>query len=153
MDFVKNIVIRTIKSKSTYMLLATAVFEVVALILYVNFGTSVFIPELSPTAITFTVLGIAAPIIVAFVPFKICYVALYAIHLLSCLFYLASQASFIANVFVAIDGNTFPFAFYAIVALTLGSAVLSLVAMKFVKESGENEESSDRSIDKESELA
>lgn len=134
MNKVLNYLLKTVKSKSTYFLAATVVLNVAALILYVNTGVSVFIPELSSAVIVFMVLGIILPFAAAFSPLKITCVVLYVINLFACLRYLASQASFIANVFVGIDGSTFPAAFYLIVIFTLASAVLSLVAMHFVKE-------------------
>lgn len=134
MNKVLNYLLKTVKSKSTYFLAGVVILNVIALILYVNTGVSVFIPKLSSSVIAFMVMGVILPFAVAFSPFKIVYAALYAINLLSCFKYLASQASFIANVFVGIDGSTFPAAFYLIVIFTLASAVLSLIAMHFVKE-------------------
>ena len=131
---IKNHLLKTIRSKSTYFLAAVAVLDAVALVLYFNFGTSVFIPKLSPTVIAFMITAIALSVIVAFVGIKLPYVILYAANLFSCFFFLSSQASFIANVFVGIDGTSFSVAFYAIVALTLIAAALTLIAMSFIKE-------------------
>ena len=130
----ENYFLRIFKSKSTYLLLITAVLNLIALVLYFNFGTSVFIPELSSTVITLMALGVILPLVILFLPLKFPYVILYAIELLACFLYLASQASFIANVFVGIDGTTFSPAFYAIVICTLVAAMFSLMAMSGKKE-------------------
>jgi|GEM_PF-6615688 len=136
---IKDHLLKSIRSKSTYFLAAVAILDAVALILYFNFGTSVFIPKLSSTVIAFMITAIALSVVVAFVGVKLPYVILYAANLLSCFFFLSSQASFIANVFVGIDGTSFSVAFYLIVALTLVAAALSLVAMSFIKEGFDTE--------------
>lgn len=135
----ENFIVKTFKSKSTYLLLLTAVLNLVALVLYFNFGTSVFIPKLSSTVIMFMSIGVVLPLVTIFFPLKIWYIAPYAVSLLSCFLYLASQASFIVNVFVGIDGTTFPLTFYAIVLCSLGAAVLTLIAMSSLKEKNVSE--------------
>lgn len=134
MKAIKDYLLGLLKKKSIYFLFVIVVLDIVALILYYNFGTSVFIPDLSSDVITLLIVGMVLGIAIAFVPFKLAYVALYAIQLFACFEYLASQATFIANVFTAIDGTTFPAAFYVIIICTLGGAVLSLVGMALLKE-------------------
>lgn len=130
----ENYIVRIFKSKSTYILLGAAVLNLIALILYFNFGTSIFIPKLSSTVILLMTIGVVLPLLTIFLPLEIFYIAPYAVGLLSCFLYLASQASFIVNVFVGIDGTTFSLPFYAIVFCSLGAALLTLVAMSCVKE-------------------
>lgn len=122
------------KSIGGIMLAVAALLEVVALVLYMQFGTSEFVLNLSSNTIGCMVAAIVVSVVVIFSPVKLPYVVAYVLHLFACFEYLASQASFIANVFVGIDGTSFPFAFYAIVVCSLAGAVLSLVAMKFVVE-------------------
>lgn len=133
-ETMKHYFMNIIRRKSTYFLLGTVVLDLLALILYMQYGTSVFIPKLSSTEISILIVGTILPLAVVFSPWKLPYAALFAVNLAACFEYLASQASFIANVFVAIDGTTFPAAFYLIVVCTLAAAVLSLVAMALLKE-------------------
>ena len=134
MKNVKDYLLNTLKRKSTYFLAGTVALNLIALILYLNFGTSVFVPKLSGGVIAFLVLGTVLPFLAAFSPVKLAYVVLYVINLFACFEFLAAQASFIANVFVGIDGTFFSGAFICIVLFTLAAAVLSLVAMIFVNE-------------------
>lgn len=134
MSAILQYLLKTVKKISTYLLAGVVVLNIIALCLYVNLGVSVFVPTLSGAAITFMVLGIVLPFAAAFSPYKLQFIALYAFNLLACFQYLSSQASFIANVFVGIDGTSFPASFFIIVIFELIAAALSLVAMFFVKE-------------------
>lgn len=130
MNFLKS----KLKCKSTYFLLGTAVLELISLILYLNFGVSVFIRTLSNVVITLMIAGIIGSLAAIFAPFKIVHVVVYCIQLIACLEFLTSQASYIANVFVGIDGSSLSAAFIVITLFSLASSLLTLVSTIFVKD-------------------
>lgn len=122
--------LKKLKSISTYLLAGAFVLNLITLIVYLNYADS----SPSSEVMAFLVLGLVLPFALAFSPVKLPYVALYVFDLFACFFFLSTQASFIANVFTSIDGKTFPAEFFVIAILPIVAAVLSLVAMFFVKE-------------------
>lgn len=136
---IKNIIdylLKKLKSMSTYLLAGSVVLSLITLIVYLNYADS----SPSSEVIAFLVLGLVLPFAVAFSPVKLPYVAIYVFDLFACFFFLSSQASFIANVFTSIDGTMFPAEFFIVVIFPILAAVLSLVAMFFVKEPWDNKD-------------
>lgn len=134
-DYIIQVCIKQVhKRKSTYFLASTVVCALIALIVYLSAGTNVFNPDLESSVIGFLVAGLVLCVVVAFVPYKLAYIVIYAMFLMSCFEYIASQVNLISNVLVGIDNNTFPAAFFVIIIFTIIAAALSIVGMALLKE-------------------
>ena len=139
MKAITDYIFKVIKRKSTYFLAAALIVDIIALILYCALGTNVFRPELSGEVIGYLVAAIVLCVVVAFSPYKLPYAAIYAMQLLACFQYIATQVNLITNVLVGIDGTALPAILIVFVVLTIVSAVLSMVAMALLKEPGKAE--------------
>lgn len=77
------------------------------LILYLNFGSTIFHPEIESNIIVFSVITMVISLACILFPSKILCELSFLISFLSFLFYINSQLTLITNVFVSIDGTTF----------------------------------------------
>lgn len=126
---------KSVKSVHFYLTLAAAVCTIIGLFLYLSIdGTSAYLKEISDTAVALYAVGFALTLVVLLVPFKMAYILVFCITLCAPLVYLTSQASFIVNVFVAIDGQSFSAAFILAALFPLISAGLIMASCVLVKE-------------------
>ena len=117
---------------------AAIVFAVVAICLYASYGVTDFNPEIDAAAIICAAVGAALGLVSMFVdliPLSFSELFVKPLRYISFLviFYafirfIGSQATYIANVFVAIDGNSFSAAFICMFIFYLLSAVAMLLA-------------------------
>lgn len=114
-----------------YLTLPAILFCIAAVCPYSRTGVTSFNPELNKNAIAYVVAGLALCAVSLVVDFKpIRYIA-YLFCLYAFMWFIFSQVTYIANVFVAIDGYTFTGGFIATAvmyvlsfAFTLFSAIL-----------------------------
>lgn len=96
-----------------YLTLPAILFCIAAVCLYSRTGVTSFNPELNKNAIAYVVAGLALCAVSLVVDFKpIRYIA-YLFCLYAFMWFIFSQVTYIANVFVAIDGYTFTGGFIA----------------------------------------
>ena len=120
------------KGVGYYLTLPAIALCIAALCLYRENGVTSFNPELNTRAIAYIVVCLAFCVVSLIVDFKpIRYVA-YLFCLYAFMWFILSQAAYIGNVFVAIDGYTFTDGFIATTVMyvlsflfTLLSAILS----------------------------
>lgn len=111
-----------------YLTVPALVFCVVALCLYCKNGITSFSPELNTSAIAYICVCIALCAISLAVDFKpVKYIA-YLLCLYSFMWFIYSQVTYIANVFVAIDGYTFTGEFIGTLVFFVLSFVFVLLA-------------------------
>ena len=123
-----------------YLYILAFIFAIVSIILYVNSGVNEFSTSLNSLSLAFTILGIISFVPLLFIKkVKIIYYLPYLFLLFGFLEYLVSQARYIANILVSIDGTTFSSAFITTVVMYLISIVLSLVAALLTKEEKKKE--------------
>lgn len=116
------------KGVGYYLTIPALIFCIVALCLYVQNGVTSFNPELNSRAIGYISASIALlgiSLIVDFKPVK--YIA-YLFCLYSFMWFIYSQVTYIANVFVAIDGYTFTSGFKSTMALFILSFLFVLLS-------------------------
>lgn len=108
-----------------YLTVLAIVFCILSLCLYAQNGVTSFNPELNANSIAFMSVGLGLAVIGMGLDYKeIRYVA-YLFCLFSFLWFLFSQVTYIANVFVAIDGYGFSGGFIA-------TAVMYVLAFVFM---------------------
>ena len=105
------------RSLGFYLAIPAMIIAFITIFLYKKIGITVFSPTLNKETILFLILGIIFTVIslgMTFVPFryvnmfsKLVRFIAYLFYLFAFLMFIYSQVNFIANVFVAIDGNTF----------------------------------------------
>ena len=111
-----------------YLNLPSIAFCIAALCLYRENGVTSFNPELNTGAIAYVAVCLALCALSLVVDFKpIRYVA-YLFCLYAFLWFIYSQVTYIANVFVAIDGYTFTAGFIATAVMYVLSFVFTLIA-------------------------
>ena len=101
---------------------------VAAICLYAANGVTAFSPKLEARAIVYAAISLAvclATLVVDFKPLK--YVA-YLLGLYAFMWFVYSQVTYIANVFVAIDGYAFSAGFVATLVCYVAAAVVALVS-------------------------
>lgn len=126
---------KSVKSVHFYLMLGAFACTLIGLVFYLSIdGTSAYLKEISDTAVALYVLGFVLTLAVLFAPFKIAYILVFCITLCAPLVYLTSQASFIVNVFVAIDGQSFSAAFILAALFPLIAAGLIMASCVLVKE-------------------
>lgn len=111
-----------------YLTLPALIFCIAAICLYVQNGVTSFNPELNPRAIAYAAVCLvlcAVSLIIDFKPIK--YVA-YLLCLYSFMWFIYSQVTYIANVFVSIDGYTLSGGFIATAVMYVLSSVFVLLA-------------------------
>lgn len=99
-----------------------------AFILYRKNGVSEFAPELSTQAIGWLIAGIAICAASLLIRVKAVRFIAYLAILYAFMGFINSQVTYIANVFVSIDGNTFSAGFLATAVCWILSAVITLIA-------------------------
>lgn len=120
--FLKN------KGVGYYLTPVAMVLLVVAICLYANNGVTAFSPKLEARAIVYAAVSLAVCLVSLAVDFKpIKYVA-YLLGLYALMWFVYSQVTYIANVFVAIDGYTFSSEFVATLVCYLAAAVVALIS-------------------------
>lgn len=116
------------KGVGYYLTLPALIFCIVALCLYKQNGVTSFNPELNPSAIAYISVCIALCVISLIIDFKpIKYVA-YLLCLYSFMWFIFSQVTYIANVFVAIDGYTFTSGFISTMVFFILSFIFVLLS-------------------------
>lgn len=83
------------------------VFSLLFLIFYLNFGSTIFHPEIETNVIVATSITMAILLAGILFPSKLTDELSFLISFLAFLFYINSQLTLITNVFVSIDGTTF----------------------------------------------
>lgn len=120
--FLKN------KGVGYYLTPVAMVLLVVAICLYANNGVTAFSPKLEARAIAYAAVSLAVCLVSLVVDFKpIKYVA-YLLGLYAFMWFVYSQVTYIANVFVAIDGYTFSSEFLATLVCYIAAAVVALIS-------------------------
>lgn len=121
-SFLKN------KGVGWYLAVVAAVCAAAAALLYQKTGVTEFSPALYPTAL-YTAWGAAALFVVSLaLDWKPVRYAAYLLALYSFVQYIASQATYIVNVFVSIDGTTFSSGMIATAAAYALAIVIGLIA-------------------------
>lgn len=116
------------KGVGYFLTLPAAVFCIIAICLYVKNGVTSFNPELNARAVTYISICLALCVISLVIDFKpIKYVA-YLLCLYAFMWFIYSQVTYIANVFVAIDGYTFTGGFIATAVMYVLSSVCVLLS-------------------------
>ena len=116
------------KGVGWFLAVPVAIFAAAAAILYQKTGVTEFSPALYPTAL-YTAWGAAAlSVISLFLNWKPLKYATYLLALYSFIQYIASQATYIVNVFVSIDGTTFSSGMIATASAYLLAIVVGLIA-------------------------
>lgn len=111
-----------------YLTLVAIALCIAALCLYIKNGITSFNPELNTRAIAYIAVCLGLCIISLIFDFKqIRYVA-YLFCLYAFMWFIYSQVTYIANVFIAIDNNTFSSGFIATAITYVLSFVLTLIA-------------------------
>lgn len=116
------------KGVGYYLTLPALIFCIIALSLYINNGVTSFNPELNTSAIAYVSVCIALCVLSLIIDFKpVRYVA-YLFCLYSFMWFIYSQVTYIANVFVAIDGYTFTSGFKSTMAFFILSFIFVLLS-------------------------
>lgn len=114
------------------------IFAILAAVFYKNNGVTEFNPELNSAAMSFMWAGVAlsaVSLVIDIIPLEVAEefvkplrIAAYLLYLYAFLQFIMSQVTYISNVFVAIDGNTFSGGFIATLVFYVLAIVLTLVA-------------------------
>lgn len=104
------------------------IFCIAALCLYRQNGITSFNPELNTGAVTLIIVSIVVGAASLIADFKLIRYLAYLLCLGSFMGFILSQATYIANVFVAIDGYTFTGGFIATAVMYVLSIVFTLFA-------------------------
>lgn len=113
---------------SFYLSLVALVCAVAALILYITTGVTVFNPKLDGAVIALLAVGIAISVASVVFEYKLIKYVAFIIYLSAWFQYLIIEITYIANIFVSIDGTKFTPAFILTFALMLVMTIVSLVA-------------------------
>jgi hypothetical protein len=120
MDF-KSIIKK--KGLGDIFLLVALIATVCSLILYIKTGITVFNPKLSNSVIASLIAALVLEALLLAIGSKIGKYVVYLLLLYSLIEYINTQATYIANIFVAIDGSTFSAGFICtIISFILGVA-------------------------------
>ena len=126
------------RSLGFYLAIPAMIIALVTIFLYKKIGITVFSPTLNTEAILFLVLGIVFTVIsmvMGFIPVKyvnkfeklVRFIA-YLMYLYAFLMFIYSQINFIANVLVAIDGNSFSGTFILTIVFYLLATILTALS-------------------------
>lgn len=116
------------KGVGWFLALPAAICVAAAALLYQKTGVTEFSPALYPTAL-YTAWGAASLSVISLaLNWKPVKYGAYLLALYSFIQYIASQATYIVNVFVSIDGTTFSSGMIATAAAYLLAIVISLIA-------------------------
>ena len=111
-----------------FLALPVAVCAVAAVLLYRKTGVTEFSPALYPSVLWSAWAAAALSLVSLFINWKPVKYLSYLLALYSFIQYLSSQATYIVNVFVSIDGTTFSSGMIATSVMYLLSIVLGLTA-------------------------
>ena len=126
MEFIKKFF--SSKGVGYYLTLPALICGIIAVISYTNTGVTKFSPELYSGVLVFGWIGVAlmaGSLIYQFKPVK--YVA-YLLVLFAFITFIESQATYIANIFVSIDGTTFTSGFISTAVFFVVTIVVALFA-------------------------
>ena len=131
-----------IKSLSGILMLSSLASGLVTLILYLFTGVTAFTPKLSTPMIIFLIVGLVLGAVSLFIPkfSKQIKYLVYIAFLFAMLMYISTQITYIANIFVAIDGTSFSASFIITFILVIASFVLALISANKEKDLLEGEE-------------
>ena len=116
------------KGVGYYLTLPAIAFCIAAICLYVQNGITSFNPELNASAIAYISVCLALCVISLAVDFKPVKDVAYLLCLYSFMWFIYSQVTYIANVFVAIDGYTLSGGFIATAVMYVLSFVCVLLS-------------------------
>lgn len=116
------------------LLLLAAVLSAAGMAAYMKSGVTEFTPELSCEALTAYGIGILLCVFSLFREFKVLKFIGYLALFYACLESICVQATYIANVVVSIDGNTFSKGFLATAICSLLGAILALLSVLFQRD-------------------
>ncbi len=111
-----------------YLTLPAIAFCIAALCLYRVNGVTSFSPELNQNAIVYVIVCLSICVVSLVVDFKPLRYIAYLFCLYGFMWFILSQAAYIGNVFVAIDGYTFTGGFIATTVMYVLSFVFTLLA-------------------------
>ncbi len=114
--------------KSRVLMIIALVLGVVGLLAYIKSGVTEFTPTLSRAALIGFGVGIGLSFISLFLNWKALRFCAYLALLYALLKSVSVQATYIVNVFVSIDGNSFSLGFLLTASATLIAAVIALIA-------------------------
>ena len=136
MDRVKNFLKE--RSLGFYLAFPAMIIGIITIFLYKKIGVTVFSPTLNKETILFLILGVlftAISVGISFIPFgyvnmftKLVRFIAYLMYLYAFIMFIYSQLNFIANVFVAIDGNSFSSTFILTIVFYILACVLTAVS-------------------------
>lgn len=136
MDRVKNFFKE--RGLGFYLAIVAMIIAIITIFLYKAIGITVFSPTLNQQTILFLILGsvvIAISLVMSLISNKninmftrlVRYIA-YLMYLYAFIMFIYSQINFIANVFVAIDGNSFSGTFILTLIFYILACVLTVVS-------------------------
>lgn len=150
----KSVSLKSLLAPSTILLASAVLLEVIALILYSLTGVNEFNETLSAPVLIFAIVAgihgllLLLALILALDRYLRAFDALvylaYILGLLAFVFYIGSQANYLASVFVSIDGTSISAVFVLTVALLLLSSFAFLFAGIFLKKKAKAEEGGDK---------
>ena len=111
-----------------FLAIPAAICAAAAALLYQNTGVTEFSPALYPSALYTAWAAAALSLISLALNWKPLKYAAYLLALYSFIQYIASQATYIVNVFVSIDGTTFSSGMIATAAAYVLAIVIGLIA-------------------------
>lgn len=117
------------RSTGYWLLLPAIGFGAVGMAAYMKYGVTEFTPELSQSAVIAFGLGILLCVFSLIKEYKVVKFLGYLAFLYAWIESLCAQATYIANVFVSIDGNSFSVGFLATVICSLLGAVAALFSV------------------------
>lgn len=126
MEFLKKMFVK--RGMSFWFMLAAFVFSLAVLILYLTTGTNDFTPSLSGRAVALMGIALAGAALFSAFEVKLGKYAVYLIGLWAWLEFIISQANYLANIFVSIDGSTFSAGFLMTLIFGALAWVCSLVS-------------------------
>lgn len=127
------------RSTGYWMLLPAIGFGAVGMAAYMKYGITEFTPALSKSAVAAFVLGILFCAFSLVREYKVIKFLGYLAFLYAWIESLCAQATYIANVFVSIDGNSFSPGFLVTVICSLLGAVAALLSVILDKGSEQTE--------------
>lgn len=131
----KQIEMKSRRSTGYWLLLPAIGFGAVGMAAYMKYGITEFTPTLSKSAVAAFALGIVFCVFSLIREYKVIKFLGYLAFLYAWIESLCAQATYIANVFVSIDGNSFSAGFLATVICSLIGAVAALLSVILDKRS------------------
>ena len=132
MDKLKNYF--STRTLGFFVTIPAIIFAVAGLLVYRTYGATEFSPTLSVEAQAGFVAGIVLCVVSLVLEYRPVRFFGYLALLYACLKCLAVQATYIVNVFVSIDGNTFSDGFIMTVVFSVLAWLTALVAVILTKE-------------------